>query len=132
MARTEDMWDFAGGTIFNHHRLPDLQFTNRNPDIYEFDGELLDELPPVDSLTAKPTLLIVHLRGQHVSYDRRYPKEFSRFSPDEEKTLFGGKIGREMSAHYDNATLYNDYVVHTVFDRLKASDAIGIFLSDHG
>ena len=132
MARAEDMWDFAGGTIFNHHRLSDLQFTNRNPDIYEFDGELLDELPPVDSLTAKPTLLIVHLRGQHVSYDRRYPKEFSRFSPDEEKTLFGGKIGREMAAHYDNATLYNDYVVHTVFDRLKASDAIGIFLSDHG
>ena len=132
MAQTEDMWDFAGATIFNRHELSDLQFTHRNPDIYELDGELLGELPSVDSLTARPTLLIVHLRGQHVSYENRYPKEFSRFTSDDEKTPFGGKAGRQMAAHYDNATLYDDYVVNTVFDRLKATDAIGIFLSDHG
>lgn len=132
MAQTEDMWDFAGATIFNRHELSDLQFTHRNTDIYELDGELLGELPSVDSLTARPTLLIVHLRGQHVSYENRYPKEFSRFTSDDEKTPFGGKAGRQMAAHYDNATLYDDYVVNTVFDRLKATDAIGIFLSDHG
>ena len=132
MAQTADMWDFAGATIFNRHELSDLQFTHRNTDIYELDGELLGELPSVDSLTARPTLLIVHLRGQHVSYENRYPKEFSRFTSDDEKTPFGGKAGRQMAAHYDNATLYDDYVVNTVFDRLKATDAIGIFLSDHG
>ncbi len=132
MAQTADMWDFAGATIFNRHELSDLQFTHRNTGIYEFDGELLGELPSVDSLTARPTLLIVHLRGQHVSYENRYPKEFSRFTSDDEKTPFGGKAGRQMAAHYDNATLYDDYVVNTVFDRLKATDAIGIFLSDHG
>ena len=40
MAQT-DMWDFAGGTIFNHHGLSELQFTHRNPDIFDYDGELL-------------------------------------------------------------------------------------------
>lgn len=131
MAQT-DMWDFAGGTVFNHHGLSELQFTHRNPDIFDYDGELLRELPPTDSLTAQPTLLIVHLRGQHVKYDNRYPQTYAKFTPNDEKTPFGGETGREIAAHYDNATLYNDAVVNTVFEMLKNTDGIGIFLSDHG
>jgi heptose-I-phosphate ethanolaminephosphotransferase len=131
MAQT-DMWDFAGGTVFNHHGLSELQFTHRNPDIFDYDGELLRELPPTDSLTAQPTLLIVHLRGQHVKYDNRYPQTYAKFTPNDEKTPFGGETGREIAAHYDNATLYNDAVVNTVFKMLKNTDGIGIFLSDHG
>ncbi len=131
MAQT-DMWDFAGGTIFNHHGLSELQFTHRNPDIFDYDGELLHELPPTDSLTVHPTLLIVHLRGQHVKYDNRYPQAYAKFAPNDEKTPFGGQTGREIAAHYDNATLYNDAVVNTVFEMLKNTDGIGIYLSDHG
>lgn len=131
MAQT-DMWDFAGGTIFNHHGLSELQFTHRNPDIFDYDGELLHELPPTDSLTAHPTLLIVHLRGQHVKYDNRYPQAYAKFAPNDEETPFGGQMGREIAAHYDNATLYNDAVVNTVFEILKNTDGIGIYLSDHG
>ena len=131
MAQT-DMWDFAGGTIFNHHGLSELQFTHRNPDIFDYDGELLHELPPTDSLTAHPTLLIVHLRGQHVKYDNRYPQAYAKFTPNDEKTPFGGQTGREIAAHYDNATLYNDAVVNTVFEMLTNTDGIGIYLSDHG
>ena len=131
MAQT-DMWDFAGGTIFNHHGLSELQFTHRNPDIFDYDGELLHELPPTDSLTAHPTLLIVHLRGQHVKYDNRYPQAYAKFTPNDEKTPFGGQTGREIAAHYDNATLYNDAVVNTAFEMLKNTDGIGIYLSDHG
>ena len=131
MAQT-DMWDFAGGTIFNHHGLSELQFTHRNPDIFDYDGELLHELPPTDSLTAHPTLLIVHLRGQHVKYDNRYPQAYAIFAPNDEETPFGGQMGREIAAHYDNATLYNDAVVNTVFEMLKNTDGIGIYLSDHG
>ena len=131
MAQT-DMWDFAGGTVFNHHGLSELQFTHRNPDIFDYDGELLRKLPPTDSLTAQPTLLIVHLRGQHVKYDNRYPQTYAKFTPNDEKTPFGGETGREIAAHYDNATLYNDAVVNTVFEMLKNTDGIGIFLSDHG
>lgn len=127
-----DIWDFAGGTVFNHHGLSELQFTHRNPDIFDYDGELLRELPPTDSLTAQPTLLIVHLRGQHVKYDNRYPQTYAKFTPNDEKTPFGGETGREIAAHYDNATLYNDAVVNTVFEMLKNTDGIGIFLSDHG
>ena len=131
MAQT-DMWDFAGGTVFNHHGLSELQFTHRNPDIFDYDGELLRELPPADSLTAHPTLLIVHLRGQHVKYDNRYPQAYAKFTPNDEKTPFGGQTGREIAAHYDNATFYNDAVVNTVFEMLKNTDGIGIYLSDHG
>ena len=125
-------WDLAGGTIFNHHGLSDLQFTKRNHQVYTYDGDMLKEIPPLDSLTAQPTLLIVHLEGQHVKYAYKYPAEFSRFKATDEQTPFGGEQGKEIAAHYDNATYYNDFIVDSIFKMVSGTDAIGIYLSDHG
>ena len=127
-----DNWNLAGGTIFNRPRLSELQFTHRNPDVFEFDGQLLSQLPPVDTLTAQPTLLILHFIGQHVNYSNRYPTDFAKFTADDEKTLFGGNTGRQTAAHYDNALLYNDHVLNTLFQYLRDKDAIAILLADHG
>ena len=127
-----NVWDYTGGTIFNHHGLSELQFSRRNASVFPYDGMLIEQIPPLDSLTAKPTLLIVHLEGQHVKYDRKYPKAFERFKPEDEQTPFGGELGKQTAAHYDNATHYNDYIVDSIFNMVRASDAIGIYLSDHG
>jgi heptose-I-phosphate ethanolaminephosphotransferase len=126
------VWDFAGGTIFNRHGLSELQFHHRNPHVFRYDGELIEQIPPLDSLLARPTLLIVHLLGQHVKYDLKYPEEFARFTADDERTPFGGELGRQTAAHYDNATYYNDFVVDSIFQMVRTADAIGIYLSDHG
>lgn len=126
------IWDLAGSTIFNQHGLSDLQFTHRNADVYAYDGELISQLPPADSLVARPTLLIVHLQGQHVQYEHKYPKEFARFTAADEQTPFGGEQGRRTAAHYDNATYYNDHIVDSVFQLVRNTDAIAIYLSDHG
>ena len=129
---SNDQWNVLGGTIFNRPKLSELQFTYRNQTTYRYDHELLQELPPLDDLTSTPTLLIVHLIGQHVRYADRYPSDYNRFSPDDEQTPFGGEQGKVIAAEYDNATYYNDAVVCDLLQRFQDSDAIGIYLSDHG
>lgn len=125
-------WDVAGATIFNRPHLSDLQFTSRNLYCHQYDDELIADIPPVDSLAARPTLLIVHLIGQHVDYASKYPDEMGHFTPADEHTPFGGYQGRETAAHYDNATLFNDLVVDSIFRLFADRDAVGIYLSDHG
>ena len=127
-----DLWSMAGGTIFNRQGLSDLQFTTRNANTHQYDEELLGDIPETDSLVAHPTLLIVHLIGQHVQYCDRYPPEFAYFQAADTQASFGGRQGQETVAHYDNATRYNDYVVDSLLQRLKDQDAIVLYLSDHG
>jgi heptose-I-phosphate ethanolaminephosphotransferase len=125
-------WDVAGATIFNRPHLSSLQFTTRNPSTHQYDDELIADIPPVDSMAVRPTLLIVHLIGQHVDYASKYPPHLRRFTADDEQTPFGGQQGRELAAHYDNATLFNDLVVDSIFRLFADRDAVGIYLSDHG
>ena len=124
--------DAVGGTILNRPRLSNLQFSHRNNRSYYFDHELLSEIPSIDTLTATPTLLIFHVNGQHQDYAEKYPNDFSRFTIEDERTPFGGDKGKQIAAHYDNATYYNDYVVDSLLNIIKDTEAIAIYLSDHG
>ena len=72
--------NIVGGTIFNSPRLSDYQFSYRNKENYEYDLDLLQELPPSDTLASFPTLLIVHLMGQHVKFRERYPRNIRVFT----------------------------------------------------
>lgn len=124
--------NIVGGTIFNSPQLSDLQFSYRNRSSYDYDLELCQEFPPLDTLAAGPALVIVHLMGQHVNYSGRYPAGYEHFQPNEEPTLFGGKKGKEIACQYDNATYYNDMVVDSLFRTIKDAECVGIYLSDHG
>lgn len=129
---TKDQWNVMGGTIFNDKRLSDAQFTTRNTSSYAYDGELLRDIPDAARLRSTSTLLIVHLYGQHVDYKERYPKQYAKFTAKEENTPFGGDMGKEIAAYYDNATLYNDAIVDSVMKIVDNEDAICIYLADHG
>lgn len=127
---TEAKLNIVGGTIFNHSHLSALQFTRRNTNTKEYDGELLDMVPTADE--NRPTLLIVHLKGQHVDYGERYPEDRVRYRPEDYEAHYGGRTEQEVHAHYDNATLYNDSVVATLMGHYDKREAIAIYLSDHG
>lgn len=129
---SDDFWNYTGGTIFNSSTLSELQFTTRNNKTVKYDEELISQFPPIQQMTSEPTLLIVHLLGQHVEYKDRYPAQYSAFSPSDSKSIFGGENGKRISAEYDNATYYNDIVVDSIFQQFRNHDAIGIYLSDHG
>lgn len=66
--------------------------------------------------------IIYHLMGTHGSYKHRYPKEFNVFQTKSEK----------MIGEYDNAVLYNDYVINKIISNFKDEDSIILYVSDHG
>jgi len=101
----------------------------------------LDErvLPIVaKSLKTKDTkkVLFVHLLGTHTQYKNRYPENFNQFK-DTPSTPFGTQQAFDAINQYDNAVLYNDFVISEIISLLKANATPNekqqmIYLSDHG
>lgn len=94
----------------------------------KFDEAVLplfdDELATIH----EKTFCVIHLMGTHSVYNRRYPKQYETFTSDDESSA----AGRDIRAEYDNAVLYNDYVVSEIIKRVENLDAIVIYISDHG
>ena len=73
---------------------------------------------------------VVHLMGTHAIYEWRYPQEYRKFhAPDERGENL---TQQEVQADYDNAVLYNDYIVDEIIRRFEQENAIVFYLSDHG
>lgn len=130
--KTADTWSSMGGAIFNNRQLSEMQFSWRNDMLAEYDGNLLSQLPDSIVHSDKPRLVMIHLMGQHVGYEYRYPAGFGHFTIADVPESLGGNEGRETEAHYANATLYNDSVVSDIWKLFSEQDAVGIYLSDHG
>lgn len=107
------------------------------------DSKKHDEvlLPMVDNIVngdkAQKKLIIVHLMGTHGSYYHRYPKKYDVFKEEDvivgDRSFLTGHHKRSI-ASYDNATLYNDYVVNEIFKYAdnRPEKALCLYLSDHG
>ena len=110
------------------NRCNDIVFTEKNT--RRHDDVLLPEL---DKFLEKPydkNFYLLHIYGTHASYEDRYPKEFEKFiATDEDKPT---ENGREITAAYDNAVLYNDYIVDEIIRRFEDKNALIIYISDHG
>lgn len=84
-----------------------------------YDGELVNRL---DSIKMSDKMLIVlHLMGDHISYQSRYPAEFDKFYND------------GMNSEYDNSILYNDYVMQQLVEKLQKNPEFKglVYFSDH-
>ncbi len=96
-----------------------------------YDGKLFQPFIQVLEEEEKKKFIVLHLIGTHTSYASRYPKEFEHF------TDFSTRKNRTIS-EYQNAVLYNDYVVDSLFkiirDYCVKTGTIGnaIYISDHG
>lgn len=116
---------------FYSQRCDEKHFTDlrgSTDDSLSLDGALLPMLDNVKEY--EKNFIVVHLMGTHVNYKKRYPHEFERFSAlDEEKGINNNQ--KQIRAEYDNAVLYNDYIVDSIIDRFKDKDAMVIYVSDH-
>ena len=99
--------------------------------VRNYDGELLPLLDHslANNSNAK-SFYIVHLTGTHEEFKLRYPKEFAKFTADDEDAP--QPKWREVKAEYDNAVLYNDYIIDEIIRRFTDKNAILIYISDHG
>ena len=85
-----------------------------------FDGKLADELKKIEY--SDRMLIVIHLMGCHGSYEDRYPADFQ---------IFHGE-NKEIDA-YDNAVLYNDYVLSQIYEAAETLPHFQsmLFFSDH-
>ena len=70
--------------------------------------------------------------GQHSDANKRYPADFGHFKATDIRREDLDEGERQIIADYDNATLYNDLVLHAVIDAFREQDAVLVYLSDHG
>ena len=92
-------------------------------------------LPAVDralSKKGKPKFIVIHLMGTHAHYKNRYPESFGRFKGKLEGQLLSlSEEEQEKYNHYDNAILYQDYVLTQIHKKLTGDFTL-IYFPDHG
>lgn len=101
----------------------------------EQDIPLAPRPSPLAPTNSSLQLSIFHLIGQHHGADAHYPAEtFSHFTADSiHRTAdYLDPTKKEYIAAYDNATLYNDHVLHQIMQLFNQQQSILIYLSDHG
>lgn len=131
----EAVYDFSGGFFLNDEKLSKAQFDTRNTQLFRFDNGLLSNYEKLkDQGEGKPQLIIFHLKGQHVDYRTRSPKDRKKFNKDTYKELRPelGNKERTILSDYDNAVLYNDSIVEVIVNKFRNKDAIVVYVPDHG
>ncbi len=123
--------NLSGGFFLNHPQQNKQMFDYRNTNIHEYDEELLNDYKNI-GIKEKSQLIIFHLLGQHFQYSLRCKSNMKRFGINDYPRTDLTKEEKQTIADYDNATLYNDYVLSKIIEQFKDKEAIVIYLSDHG
>ncbi|WP_353740733.1 phosphoethanolamine transferase CptA [Pseudomonas fluorescens] len=107
---------------------------NRNQNAAQYDGDVIEPFNKALADAAPRKLIVVHLLGTHMSYQYRYPSTFDKFQ--ERDGVPAGIRDDQLPTYnsYDNAVLYNDFVVSSLIKDYARTDPNGflLYLSDHG
>ena len=117
-----------GVTFLTDRELSNQLFDYRNADRATYDLSMVQTIEP----QPEPALYVIHLWGQHYTYAERYPSDFARFTAADYDPERWTESQREVMAHYDNATLYNDYVVDQIIKKFEHQNCVVVYFSDHG
>lgn len=101
--------------------------------IREHDEVLMQPLKDALEKGKNKKFIVVHLMATHFDYKSRYPASFDTFET-KPKTSFEHDQAYQRINTYDNAVLYNDYVVDQIISEVekRAEYASVLYLSDHG
>lgn len=97
---------------------------------WAMDSRILPILDDSIGNMNKKNFYILHLMGTHFNYRSRYPEEYNHFSIEDE-SADDDEI-KKIRAEYDNAVLYDDFIVNEIIKRFEDKNTIIIFISDHG
>lgn len=107
---------------------------NRDQNARQYDDSVFEPFAKMLADDAPRKFVVVHLLGTHMRYQYRYPEEFERFT---DRTGVPNSVTDDQLPtynSYDNAVLFNDYVVSSLIERFRATDPNGflLYLADHG
>ena len=131
-ATEHNVWNSTGGFFLRDPRVSHLLLDYQTPASHDYDDALLAELDQAIT-PGKLNLNIFHVRGQHVAYDCSYPASHAHFTAADyrDRTELSADQ-KQVVAHYDNSTLYQDSIFGALFDRYVQQDVVLVFASDHG
>ena len=99
----------------------------------QYDGDVLEPYQEILHDAESRKFIVVHLLGAHMKYEYRYPPEYNYFKDN--IGVYAELRSAQIKVYnaYDNAVLYNDYVVSHLIDELARSkvNAALVYLSDH-
>ena len=103
----------------------DAQFylnNQRSQNASQLDGAVLAPFAKVLDDPAPKKFIVVHLLGTHMNYKYRYPADYARFVDRQGAPAALSDDQVEVYNSYDNAVLYNDYVVSSLIKGFANSD----------
>lgn len=113
-------------------------FTNLGgeKELKSLDERVFPYLENVLKDNSNKKFIVVHLLGTHSNYKNRYPKEYDYFI-DVPLTPFPSEKAHLVINEYDNAILYNDFIIAKIFNTIKQytserEKTFAIYFSDHG
>ncbi|HEY8354903.1 MAG TPA: phosphoethanolamine transferase CptA [Methylophilaceae bacterium] len=123
--------------LTNFSKQMDVQYYmnhSRAQNSREYDENVFAPFKEVLEDDAPRKFIVIHLLGTHMKYDYRYPPEFDRFRdrdgiapsiPDNRVSVINA---------YDNAVLYNDFVISTLLETLMTRNdrSLMVYFADHG
>ena len=128
-------YSFTLNSFLYNPELEGINYTKTNKESYTYDEDIVESFKKqVDYSKDKHNLVLFHLTGQHHDVRGRFPKSFNLFNADSIKRNepFLGQEEKSYIADYDNATIYNDYVIYKIIETFRDSNTIIIYFSDHG
>lgn len=105
---------------------------SRSVNLVSYDEKSLPPLTKVLNKNVKKKLIVLHMMGSHISYRKRYPKQFEYFKVKE-----GDSEEKSQKKEYHNSVRYTDYILSEVINSLKtkvdrSTISSMVFISDHG
>jgi heptose-I-phosphate ethanolaminephosphotransferase len=107
---------------------------NRSQNTRQYDEVVLAPFSKVLQGKEAKKFIVIHLLGTHSNYAYRYPEEYGKFTDREQ--VPPGLSGEELALYnsYDNAVLYNDFVLSRLIATFSENRENGflLYFSDHG
>ncbi|PWC14312.1 hypothetical protein B4923_05235 [Brenneria roseae subsp. americana] len=122
-------------TVFSQQT--DRQFylnNQRTQSSRQYDDVVLAPFDEVLRDPAERKFIVVHLLGTHMKYLYRYPENFGDFHDRNGVPASLSDPEAEVYNSYDNAVLYNDFVVSSLIETFARHQPNGflLYFSDHG
>ena len=122
-------------TTFSKHADEQVYLNNnREQNAHQYDGAVLQPFSAALTDPAPRKFIVVHLLGTHMRYQYRYSEEYDQFTDRQGAPAWVTDEQLPTYNSYDNAVLYNDFVVASLIQALSATkqNDLLLYLSDHG
>ncbi|MCB4743608.1 MAG: phosphoethanolamine--lipid A transferase EptA [Sulfurovum sp.] len=102
----------------------------------DYDGILLAGIEDeIRQISSKKIFIVLHTSGSHgPTYYQKYPKQFTRFTPECKSVNLQECSQNSLINAYDNTIFYTDHFLTTLIGKLKkiGKPTLMLYLSDHG